>query len=134
MGIDACIIKQATNNNLHPHVDKDKIHQLVKENCIISEVSIENHRLYCVPSKTIEILWDGGGCHDENGYPNLSSDGQLVCITSASIPLISNISPILNTTGSINTSQSTQSTQSAPSTQQTAQQPMTGRPDKKNNR
>ena len=70
-----------TNNNLHPHVDKDKIHQLVKENCINSEESIEKHQMHYIPSKTLEILWDGGGCHDKNDYPNLSSDGQLICTT-----------------------------------------------------
>ena len=56
--INTFIINKVTNNNLHPHVDNDKIHQLVKESNINSEESIEKHQLYCVPSKTMEILWD----------------------------------------------------------------------------
>ena len=77
IGIDACIIKQA--KGMDPIKDKAKILGLVQENCTNASESLPDHRLYCAPKLTRELLWDGGACQDSNGYPKLSSDGELVC-------------------------------------------------------
>ena len=81
-GIDACIIRQARENNIRPDTnnkDRERLRQLVERNCGNTDEVIADHRLYCAPELTRELLWDGGGCQYNNGYPNLAKDGNLVC-------------------------------------------------------
>ena len=75
-GIDQCIAKQSLDNNT---TDKDTLISLVKKNCVNSNKNKKQDILYCVPEKTLEILWSNGYCQDKNGFPMVASDGHLVC-------------------------------------------------------
>ena len=78
IGIDNCIIKQTVG--LDPLKDRKEILQKVNRNCSTNvDSALTDHRVYCAPKKTFELLWDAGACRDQNGFPLLSQDGRLVC-------------------------------------------------------
>ena len=81
IGIDNCIIKQTVG--LDTLNDRNEILQKVNLNCTNAESALTDHRLYCAPKKTLELLWDAGGCQDQNGFPLLSQEGRLVCVGGA---------------------------------------------------